>query len=164
MLVRSQELPLFARLGPHRRDLHPGDGRRTASCSSTGATRRRSSPSSTTRCFRWHDGRRSWGDGRRPASSGSQRDRPGYVEAVLERGRRADGPLAAGELATAGRREGPWWDWDDGKLALEYLFWTGRARGPAAAATSSASTTSPSGVVPAEVLALPDADRARGAA
>jgi uncharacterized protein YcaQ len=56
-----------------------------------------------------------------------QRERPGYVEAVLDevRGR---GPIGAGELedGVRPRRSGPWWDWHDAKRALEWLFWSGR--------------------------------------
>jgi uncharacterized protein YcaQ len=37
----------------------------------------------------------------------------------------ARGPLAAGELTGAGKRQGSWWGWSDGKRALEWLFWAG---------------------------------------
>lgn len=36
------------------------------------------------------------------------------------------GPLAAGELANAGKSRGPWWGWSDGKTAMEVLFRQGR--------------------------------------
>jgi uncharacterized protein YcaQ len=40
------------------------------------------------------------------------------------------GPLSAGDLAQLHsgerpRKKGPWWDWDDVKVGLEYLFWAG---------------------------------------
>src|SRR5262249_49407820 len=64
--------------------------------------------------FRWRMVRaanEAWGSVRR-----IERERPGYVEAVLEevRGR---GPVTAGELEDrpARRRSGPWWDWHDAK-------------------------------------------------
>lgn len=54
-----------------------------------------------------------------------QRRAPGYVEAVyrevLERG-----PLTVADLEEPGDRQGPWWGWADGKIALEYLFSAGR--------------------------------------
>jgi hypothetical protein len=56
-----------------------------------------------------------------------ERKRPGYVEAVLaEVGRR--GPLAAADLDDPGERATPYWGtgWTAGKLALEWLFVTGR--------------------------------------
>ena len=38
---------------------------------------------------------------------------------------REQGPVGAGELREGPRRAGSWWDWDDAKVALEYLFWAG---------------------------------------
>lgn len=35
------------------------------------------------------------------------------------------GPLAASDLSNGGMRRGPWWGWNDGKLALEWLFSAG---------------------------------------
>lgn len=52
-------------------------------------------------------------------------DRPGFVEEVLaevaERG-----PLAGRELSEPGTSRGPWWGWNDTKMALEWLFRVGR--------------------------------------
>jgi uncharacterized protein YcaQ len=54
------------------------------------------------------------------------RERPAYVSQVLDEVRER-GPVTAGELAEEDRRRtGPWWDWRDEKVALEFLFWTGR--------------------------------------
>jgi len=56
-----------------------------------------------------------------------ERERPGYLEAVLEEVRRR-GPLAAADLSDPGERHTPYWGtgWTAGKLALEWLFVTGR--------------------------------------
>ena len=52
-------------------------------------------------------------------------EEPGYVEAVLaEVGER--GPLIAADLDDPGEKRGPWWGWAKGKVALEWLFATGR--------------------------------------
>ena len=55
-----------------------------------------------------------------------QRDRPGFVEEVLEQVRDA-GPLTAAALRSSDvpRRPGGMWNWHEGKVALEWLFFTG---------------------------------------
>ncbi len=119
VLVRSQELPLFARLGPHPRSLID-DATVTASCSSTGCTRPASSrPTSTT--SRWRMGR----PFRWPGFRRSRRERAGLHREGLQRVA-DDGPLVAGDLAQRVGKKGTWWDYDDGKLALEALFSNGR--------------------------------------
>jgi uncharacterized protein YcaQ len=89
-----------------------------------------------------------------------QRERPGFVAEVLERVR-ADGPLKAGDLLE-GRRErsGEMWDWHAGKVALEWLFFTGEV-------TATHRTTSfekvydlTERVLPAAVLQTPTPDPA----
>jgi uncharacterized protein YcaQ len=51
-----------------------------------------------------------------------QRD---YIERVYERVV-AEGPLVAGDLKARVGKKGSWWDHDDGKTALEALFYVGR--------------------------------------
>jgi uncharacterized protein YcaQ len=54
-----------------------------------------------------------------------QRERPGYVAEVLDRVR-AEGPLKASDLAEPRPdRPGSMWNWHAGKVALEWLFYTG---------------------------------------
>ncbi|TFV64990.1 winged helix-turn-helix domain-containing protein [Blastococcus sp. CT_GayMR20] len=54
-----------------------------------------------------------------------QRERPGYVAEVLDRVRE-NGPLKASDLAEPRPdRPGAMWNWHDGKIALEWLFFTG---------------------------------------
>ena len=54
-----------------------------------------------------------------------QREQPGYIAEVLDRVR-ADGPLRASELAEPRpHRPGTMWNWHAGKVALEWLFFTG---------------------------------------
>jgi uncharacterized protein len=54
-----------------------------------------------------------------------QRERPEYVAEVLDRVR-SDGPLKAGDLAEPRPdRPGAMWNWHAGKVALEWLFFTG---------------------------------------
>ena len=51
-------------------------------------------------------------------------EQPDYVERVLKE-ITIRGPLSARDLPDRGAKAGPWWGWDAGKRALEYLFWTG---------------------------------------
>ena len=51
-------------------------------------------------------------------------EQPDYVEGVLKEITNR-GPLSARDLPDRGAKAGPWWGWDAGKRALEYLFWTG---------------------------------------
>ncbi len=84
-----------------------------------------------------------------------QRERPGFVAEVLDRVR-ADGPLKAGDVAEPRPDQpGAMWNWHDGKVALEWLFFTGEI-------TATHRTTSfekvydlTERVLPAEVLHAP---------
>ncbi len=59
---------------------------------------------------------------RRPDRRGA----PGLRRGGLRGGRRARPGRRRRARRSARRRRAAWWDWDHGKLALEYLFWTGR--------------------------------------
>ncbi|MCA0304539.1 MAG: winged helix DNA-binding domain-containing protein [Proteobacteria bacterium] len=53
-----------------------------------------------------------------------RRQKARYIDEVLRE--IADrGPLAASELSRPGERRGAWWGWNDGKLAVEWLFFAG---------------------------------------
>lgn len=52
-------------------------------------------------------------------------EHPEYVETVYEE-LIERGPLTVGDLADPGSRKGNWWGWGHGKVALEWLFGTGR--------------------------------------
>jgi uncharacterized protein YcaQ len=75
--------------------------------------------------FRWHMARASEGDawGRMTRMI---RERPDYVQRVLQ-DVRDNGPMSIAELHDPGERgSGNWgWNWKDGKVAMEYLFWAG---------------------------------------
>lgn len=52
------------------------------------------------------------------------RERGDYVEQVLREIERR-GPVTGGDFATGPRGAPGWWEWSDGKRALEWLFWAG---------------------------------------
>ena len=129
MLVRSQELPLFSRLGPYPRDLLPAmanDGELFEYWGHEASF----IPVEHYPLFEFK---------RQAALDGStwsaivrlRREKPEYLTTVLE-DLAIRGPLTAGELDETERRKGPWWDWSQAKLALEYLLLDRAGLGPAA--------------------------------
>ncbi len=120
VLVRSQELPLFARLGPHPRTMI-ADATADGELFEYWVHEASHVPTEHHHLHRWHMARdhkwsRYWDLTER---------RPGYIDEVLRR-IELDGPLAAGDLSERKGKKGTWWDWDDGKVALEHLFWSGQ--------------------------------------
>jgi uncharacterized protein len=89
-----------------------------------------------------------------------QRERPGYVQEVFDRVREG-GPLKASDLVEKKpERPGTMWNWHAGKVALEWLFYTG-------VLTAKERTTGfervydlTERVLPADVLSTPTPDRA----
>ena len=133
VFCRSHYLPVFARLGPYPREVldrmtahtaRPRSG--AASCSSTGRTRRRCCRSNLQPLLRWRMARVRH-TSRGPASGGS----PGTTRTCSTTSWRWSPNAARSAPATPAsrdRRRGPgqMWNWHDGKIALEYLFYAGQ--------------------------------------
>ena len=123
VLVRSQELPLFARLGDHPRTLIP-DATADGELFEYWAHEAAHVPVQHHRLFRWK-----MNEAKKGAMwSGLhelQKTKPHLVRNVLKKVR-DEGPLVAGDVKMRTGPKGSWWDWDEGKAALEYLFWTGQ--------------------------------------
>ncbi|WP_420452560.1 winged helix-turn-helix domain-containing protein [Ilumatobacter sp.] len=119
VVVRSQELPLFARLGAHPRTLIP-DATAAGELFEYWVHEACHVPIAQRPLFGWameHHPR--WAGLRAWAA-----DHRRLVDDVLARVR-DEGPLVAADLEMRDRPKGTWWDWDDGKRALEHLFRTG---------------------------------------
>jgi len=153
VLVRSQELPLFARLGPHRRDLLP---RMAADAEVVEYWCHEASllPVATWPLMRWRMGSP---DGVWKGVYAIAREAPGLVDEVLafvaERG-----PVTVGDLPEPGRRSTSMWGWSQGKRALEYLFWSGAVSARRRASDFARLYDLTERVVPPEVMALPAPD------
>ncbi len=123
VLVRSQEMPLFARLGAHPRSLIP-DATAAGELFEYWGHEASHVPTRDHHLYRWK-----MDAAARGAAWGNvvelQRRSPHLVEEIHRRVEQ-DGPVVAGDLAQRSGPKGTWWDWDDGKMALEYLFWCGR--------------------------------------
>jgi uncharacterized protein YcaQ len=125
VLVRSQELPVFARLGLHRRDLLP-DMLDAGELFEYWGHEASVIPVEHQPLFRWKMDAAARGENVWRGVAHLAHDRPGYIEAVYDEVK-ARGPLRASQLSDPGpKRKEPWWSWEDGKRALEFLFWSGR--------------------------------------
>jgi uncharacterized protein YcaQ len=149
VLARSQELPLFARLGPHPRSLI-GDATTAGQLFEYWVHEACHVPTGHHHLYRWrmqNDHR--WGEVRRLVDR-----RPGFVDEVYRRVE-AEGPVAASDLEQRVGPKGSWWDWDDGKVALEHLTRSGRITAVRRPTDFARLYDIAERVIPADVLARP---------
>ena len=151
-LVRAHELPAFARLGPYPRTLIKESAERHRDLFEYWGHAACLMPIRTHPLWRWRmqsmrDRERRWVDR-------IQRERPGYVDAVLAEVRER-GPITAGELSDGGTATGPWWGWADGKVAIEHLFSIGELSVAGRRNTFERAYDVTERVIPAAVLAAP---------
>ena len=144
VLVRSHYLPLFSRLGPYDMGLLDDMVYKRRELYETWAHVASLLPVEYHPLLRW--------------SMRSRREAPPNAEDVY-REVAERGPLSAAQLADPGERRGPWWGWNDGKLALEWLFREGRLS-TAARPNFERLYDLTERVIPAEILALPTPDEA----
>ena len=149
VLVRSQELPLFSRLGDHPRTLIP-DATAAGELFEYWCHEASYLPTAMHRLIRWRmeDARNGtmWPGLRKFAKS-----KPKFIQEVRDRVYN-EGPLVAGDVKMRLGPKGSWWDWDDGKAALEYLFWTGEITAQRRTNDFARMYFAPHHVLPAEVL------------
>jgi hypothetical protein len=152
VLVRSHQLPLFARLGPYPRDVLTELAERRRELFEYWGHMASFVPVRFQPLLRWRMAAAELLPFRHVVAM--QRDRPGYVEAVLaevaERG-----PIAASELSDPGTKQGPWWGWAYGKSVLEWLFYAGRVGSAGRGRNFERRYDITERVLPPEVLALP---------
>jgi len=126
VLVRSHYLPAFSRLGDYPAEqldrLAYGRKRRLFEYWGHEASLL---PLQWQPLFRWRMAQAERGVGTWTALARFARDHRPFVEQVL-RELETRGPLGAGELETGGKGKAGWWEWSEGKKALEWLFWAGR--------------------------------------
>jgi uncharacterized protein YcaQ len=161
VLVRSQELPLFSRLGDHPRTLIP-DATADGELFEYWCHEASHLPASMHRLVRWRmENARNgtmW-----PGLQKFAKSKPKFVQEVRDRVYN-DGPLVAGDVKTRTGPKGSWWDWDYGKAALEYLFWTGEITAQRRSNDFARMYYAPHHVLPAAVLKAktPTEKEARG--
>jgi uncharacterized protein len=149
VLVRSQELTLFARLGTHPRTLI-AEATRAGELFEYWVHEASLMPMEQYPLFRWRmDGPVRWPGFRRWVEQHGA-----YIEEVYRRVA-AEGPLVAGDLKARVGPKGSWWDHDDGKRALEALFHAGRVSAWRRVTDFARIYDVTERVIPAEVLAHP---------
>lgn len=158
VLARAHYLPLFSRLGNYDADHldRAAWGRKSQRrLFEFWAHEASLLPLSSHPLFRWRMQRAAAnaGDGKGKLHE-FRREKAAFIGEV--RRELADrGPLAASELANGGERRGPWWGWNDGKLALEWLFFAGEVTTATRRGTFERVYDLTERVLPAEVLGLP---------
>ncbi len=121
VLARAHEMPLWSRLGPYRRGTL-GAMLDDAELVEYWAHEASLVPSRDWPLF--EPRRRNARDRMWPGVRDLGERKPEYIASVLAEVQ-ARGSVAASDLKEPARRTGPWWDWHDAKLALEWLFWCG---------------------------------------
>jgi uncharacterized protein YcaQ len=126
VLARAHYLPLFSRLGNYDSD-HLDTlawGRRSKrGLFEFWAHEASLLPLSAHPLFRWSMARAAAGTSKRKLQE-FYRQKRAFIEEVRHE-IEDRGPMAASDLSNGGERRGPWWGWNDGKLALEWLFFAG---------------------------------------
>jgi uncharacterized protein YcaQ len=161
VLVRTHYLPVFSRLGDYAREQLEAEawGRRPSLFEYWGHEAS-FLPVARQPLFRWRMQRAREGGTWSGLARFAQERRP-YIEAVLQRIER-EGPVTGGDFAEE-KREAGWWNWSDGKRALEWLFWAGfittRTRRGFERVYDLAERVLPASIVNAPTPSEPDAHR-----
>ena len=123
VLVRSQELPLFSRLGVHDRKAIPAATKKRQVFEYWGHAAAHLHIDLHP-LFRWKMDAARRGRLRHWGLTSFYEDNKSFVRRTLKRVA-DEGPITARDISTRTEKKGSWWDWDESKTALEYLFLTG---------------------------------------
>ena len=124
VLVRSQELPLFARLGNHDRNAIPKATEQQKIFEYWGHEAAHL-PVDLHPSFRWKMDAARTGKVTHWGLTSFYEENKAFVKRTLKHVA-TNGPTTSRELSTRTEKKGTWWDWDEAKVALEYLFLTGQ--------------------------------------
>lgn len=121
---RAHYMPAFARLGAYPQALLEEEawGRRPSLFEFWGHAAALM-PVAMQPLFRWKM-ERALSRGGKSSLAELRREKGAYIDQVLEEVRRR-GPVTGGDFAPEAKRQAGWWNWSDGKSALEWLFWAG---------------------------------------
>ncbi|NNC39858.1 MAG: winged helix-turn-helix domain-containing protein [Acidimicrobiia bacterium] len=119
--VRAHYMPLYSRAGPYRSDLMDTHAYRRREVFEYWGHEASFLPVARYPLMRYRmEAVRPWHRIR-----ALQEEHPSYVDEVFAEVAEF-GPVTVSDLADPGKRTGPWWGYGKGKIALEWLFATGR--------------------------------------
>ena len=153
VLVRSQELPLFSRLGDHDRNAIPKATSHRKIFEYWGHEAAHL-PVELHPVFRFkmHAARsgklKHWG------LTSFYAENKTFVKRILKHVE-INGSTSARELSTRTTKKSSWWDWDEAKTALEYLFLTGELMSCGRGSDFARVYDTPERVLPEKILQMP---------
>ncbi len=157
VLVRSQELPLFSRLGDHDRNAiskATSQGKIFEYWGHEAALL----PVEIQPLFRWKMNAARTGKIKHWGLTSFYADNKAFVNRILKYVE-ANGPVTARKLSTRTQKRGvdkkTWWDWDEAKTALEYLFLTGQLMSCGRGTDFARVYDTPERVLPKKILQMP---------
>ncbi len=153
VLVRSQELPLFSRLGNHNRNAIPKATEQQKLFEYWGHEAAHL-PVEIHPLFRWKMEAARLGKAKHWGLTSFYDDNKAFVKRMLKHVEK-NGPTTSRELSTRTEKKGTWWDWDEAKVALEYLFLTGQLMSRGRGTDFARIYDTPERVLPEDVLNTP---------
>jgi uncharacterized protein YcaQ len=153
VLVRSQELPLFSRLGDHDRNAI-SKATESQKIFEYWGHEAAHLPVELHPLFRWKMNAARTGKVKHWGLTSFYDDNKVFVKRILKHVE-TNGAVTARELSTRTKKKGTWWDWDESKTALEYLFLTGQLMSRGRGADFARIYDTPERVLPKKVLNAP---------
>ena len=153
VLVRSQELPLFSRLGNHNRNAIPKATEQQKLFEYWGHEAAHL-PVEIHPLFRWKMEAARLGKAKHWGLTSFYDDNKAFVKRMLKYVEK-NGSITSRELSTRTEKKGTWWDWDEAKVALEYLFLTGQLMSHGRGTDFARIYDTPERVLPEDVLNAP---------
>ena len=153
VLVRSQELPLFSRLGNHDRNAisKATELRKIFEYWGHEAAHL---PVEIQPLFRWKMNAARTGRLKHWGLTSFYVENKAFVKRILKHVE-VNGSTSARELSTRTTKKSSWWDWDKSKTALEYLFLTGQLMSRGRGTDFARIYDTPERVLPKKVLDAP---------
>jgi uncharacterized protein YcaQ len=153
VLVRSQELPLFARLGNHDRNAIPKATEAQKLFEYWGHEAAHL-PVDLHPLFRWKMDAARTGKVTHWGLTSFYEENKAFVKRTLKHVA-TNGPTTSREFSTRTEKKGTWWDWDEAKVALEYLFLTGQLMSRGRGSDFARIYDTPERVLPQRVIDAP---------